>query len=299
MIARQFLRQYAHAAGVDEDVAAQEVVLTYVLQRIGELELWPRLAFKGGTSLRKTVFGNTGRFSRDIDLLALDADAPKPEDELLDGLGREPFCGLAFEVTDYRYSREGNFGALIRYRHEYGEGTLDVQVSHLRDLVLPVQAVELIPQTYFPRLDFTPASVNNLHPMEMLAEKVLACARRLGGSGRDVYDLYQYAQRPIGFETLRRVVCAKAWTDGVAFDPEEFLRGLDPRRFNWGELRGLLGRGQAVQQAAACRTIQERYGPLADLSELERRVLTDATAHRNRRAYQELVEEARRVDKAG
>jgi predicted nucleotidyltransferase component of viral defense system len=81
VIARQFLRQYAHAAGVDEDVAAQEVVLTYVLQRIGELELWRRLAFKGGTSLRKTVFGNTGRFSRDIDLLALDADPPKPEDE--------------------------------------------------------------------------------------------------------------------------------------------------------------------------------------------------------------------------
>lgn len=298
MIARQFLRQYAHAAGVDEDVAMQEVVLTYVLQRIGELELWRRLAFKGGTSLRKTVFGNTGRFSRDIDLLALDADPPKPDDELLDGLGREPFHGVAFEVTDYRYSREGNFGALVRYRHDYGDGTLDIQISHRRDLVLPARSVEPIPQTYFPRLEFTPASVNNLHPMEMLAEKVLACARRLGGSGRDVYDLYQYAQRPIDFETLRRVVCAKAWTDAVAFDPQEFLRGLDPRRFNWGELRGLLSHGQAVGQAAACRTIQERYGPLGELTELEHRVLADATAHRDRRSYKKLVEEARRLAKA-
>lgn len=296
MIARQFLRQYSHAAGVDEDVAMQEVVLTYVLQRIGELGLWQRLAFKGGTSLRKTIFGNTGRFSRDIDLLALDADAPKPEDELLDGLGREQFYGLAFEVMDYRYSLEDNFGALIRYRHDYGEGIIDVQVSHRRDLVLPMRAVELIPQIYFPRLGFAPASVNNLHPVEMLAEKVLACARRLGG--RDVYDLYRYAQRPIDFETLRRVVCAKAWTDGVALDPDEFLRSLHPGRFNWGELRGLLGRGQAVQQEAACRTIQERYGPLGDLTELERRALADATTHRDRRAYQELVEEARRVDKA-
>jgi predicted nucleotidyltransferase component of viral defense system len=298
VIARQFLRQYAHAAGVDDDVAVQEVVLTYVLQRIGELALWRRLAFKGGTSLRKTVFGNTGRFSRDIDLLALDADAPKPEDELLDGLGREPFYGLAFEVIDYRYSREGNFGGIVRYRHDYGEGTLDIQISHRRDLVLPARPVELISQTYFPRLEFAPASVNNLRPMEMLAEKVLACARRLGGSGRDVYDLYQYAQRPIDFETLRRVVCAKAWTDGVVFEPDEFLRSVDPRRFNWGELRGLLGPGQAVEQAAACRAIQERYGPLRDLTELELRALADATAHRDRRAYQELVEETRRLDKA-
>jgi predicted nucleotidyltransferase component of viral defense system len=44
------------------------------------------LDLQGRTSLRKTVFGNTGRFSRDIDLLTLDPDPPKPEDELLDGL---------------------------------------------------------------------------------------------------------------------------------------------------------------------------------------------------------------------
>ena len=59
------------------------------------------------------------------------------------------------------------------------------------------------------------------------------------------------------------------------------------------------GLRQPVEQAAACRAIQERYGPLRDLTELELRALADATAHRDRRAYQELVEEARRLDKAG
>ncbi len=273
MIARQFLRQYAHAAGVDEDVAALEVVLTYVLQRIGELGLWERLAFKGGTSLRKTVFGSAGRFSQDIDLLGVDIAEPKAEDQLLDGLGSDQYHGLAFGAADFRYSLEGNFGAVVEYHHDYGAGSFELQISHRRDLVLPTRMVELIQQTYFSRLEFTPATVNNVHPVEMLAEKILACARRLGGSGKDVYDLFQYAQRPIEFEILRRVVCAKAWTDGVAFDPDAFMRDLDPRRFAWQELRGLVGRGHVVQQAAAISTIQERYRPLRDLTELERRVL--------------------------
>ncbi len=298
MIARQFVRQYANAAGVDEDVAALEVVLTYVLQRIGELGLWERLAFKGGTSLRKAVFGSSGRFSQDIDLLAVDADEPKAEDQLLDGLVRDQYHGLVFEAADFRYSLEGNFAAVVEYRHDYGAGRFELQISHRRDLVLPTRMVGLIAQTYFQRLEFAPAMLHNVHPIEMLAEKLLACARRLGGSGKDVYDLHQYSQRPIEFEILRRVVCAKAWTDRVAFDPDAFLRDLDPRRFAWQELRGLVGRGQMVEQAGACRTIQERYRPLRDLTELERRVLSDATAHRDQSAYRALVDEARRLDEA-
>ncbi|MPZ49066.1 MAG: hypothetical protein GEU75_07150 [Dehalococcoidia bacterium] len=293
MIAQQFLRQYAYASGVEEDVAQLEIVLTYALQRIGELGLWRRLALKGGTSLRKTVFGTSGRFSQGIDLLATDQETPNVEDALVDGLTHEPFHGLTFNVQDYRYSQGGNFGVQVSYQHAYGRGVFELQVSHRSDLVLSPVDAELLPQSYFPRLEFRPGSVTNVHRVEMLAEKVLACARRLGGSGKDVYDLYQYAQRPFEISLLRSLVCAKAWTDGVQFDPDGFLARLEPRAFNWTELRGLLGRGLLLDQAQACRTVQERLASLRELTALEQRVLADTTYHRDHAAYGQLADEAR------
>jgi len=291
MIASQFVRQYAVGAGVADDVATQEIVLTYVLQHIHELGLWARLAFKGGTSLRKTLFAETGRFSQDLDLLALDDSRPRPEDLLVDGMSRAPFHGIAFSASSIRYSAIGNFGAQIEYAADGAQGLIEIQVSHRPDLVLPVIKLPLLPQSYFARLEFEPVAVTNLNPIEMLAEKILACGRRLlGGSGKDVYDLYQFCQRPIDFETLRPLVCAKAWTDGVEFDPQRFLDRLEPRNFNWEELRGLLRRNQTHDQAKACAEVRARFHHLVELTPQDVDILADATRHQKRQAYDGLAE---------
>lgn len=77
MIAQAFVRQFAAGQKIDLDVADQEVVLHYALARLNEIGLvgYPPgeqtpgpLLFKGGTALRKCIFGSTGRFSQDIDL---------------------------------------------------------------------------------------------------------------------------------------------------------------------------------------------------------------------------------------
>jgi predicted nucleotidyltransferase component of viral defense system len=76
MIPNAIIRQYAAGQQIDAEVAGQDIILHYALALLNEAGLLGRdaqgtpgpLLFKGGTALRKCVFGSTGRFSQDIDL---------------------------------------------------------------------------------------------------------------------------------------------------------------------------------------------------------------------------------------
>ena len=48
-------------------IAENEIVLTYLLQLMAERGILDKLAFKGGTCLRKMFIGSGGRFSTDLD----------------------------------------------------------------------------------------------------------------------------------------------------------------------------------------------------------------------------------------
>lgn len=59
MIAGKFVDLYARDSGLrDKLVAERDVVLTYALRALCETGVMDALAFKGGTCLRKTLFGN-------------------------------------------------------------------------------------------------------------------------------------------------------------------------------------------------------------------------------------------------
>ena len=74
MIAGKFIDLYARDSGLrDKLVAERDVVLTCALRALCEAGVMDALAFKGRTCLRKTVFGNAGRFSEDLDF-TLDTD---------------------------------------------------------------------------------------------------------------------------------------------------------------------------------------------------------------------------------
>jgi hypothetical protein len=65
VIADKFVDLYARNSGVrDKLVAERDVVLTYALRALEDSGVTKHLAFKGGTCLRKTVFGSTGRSRR-------------------------------------------------------------------------------------------------------------------------------------------------------------------------------------------------------------------------------------------
>lgn len=60
MIRMADVQRFAGQSRIDISIAIQEVVLTILLQRIYSSSLRDRLAFKGGTALRKTPVWQRG-----------------------------------------------------------------------------------------------------------------------------------------------------------------------------------------------------------------------------------------------
>lgn len=304
MIARAFVRQYAVSQQIDEAIADQEIVLHYALALLNEIGLvCPResgdehgpLLFKGGTALRKCVFGSTGRFSQDIDLDAIAQHGY--EDEIEEAVSsRRPYHGIVFELASIRYSDDGNFSGTIAYEHADGRGHFELQISYRLDPILEPRLLELAPQTYFRHVECGVPVLFGLDPYEMIGEKIMACNRRgLGGSSKDVYDLFLWSQRPFDDDLVRRLAVLKAWTDQRSkrrYDPDQFLAGIVPKSFRWTDINRLVPRKHGADHEAICTAVRARLGFLAAGSEDEQALLTDQTAHRERQLFEKLRSEA-------
>ncbi len=91
MIGDKFVDLYARNSGLrDKLVAELDVVLTYALRALVDAGVMDHLAFKGGTCLRKLMFGSAGRFSEDLDF-TLDTEGPEDDvlTEIVDVFNRE------------------------------------------------------------------------------------------------------------------------------------------------------------------------------------------------------------------
>src|SRR5580658_362037 len=99
MLAANQLRQVAARSGA-RDIGNVEidVLLTHLLQLFHERGLMEHLAFKGGTMLRKMVFGARGRLSTDLDFTrrtTIDLDDLMLM--MLEALD-QPYHGLSFRL---------------------------------------------------------------------------------------------------------------------------------------------------------------------------------------------------------
>ena len=160
MISNAIIRQYAVGQQVDVEVAGQDVVLHYALALLNEAGLIGRdahdtpgpLLFKGGTALRKCVFGSTGRFSQDIDLDATHKNGFEAQIEA-ELAQRSPYHEIIFQIAAFRYSQEDNFSGTIAYEHPHGNGAFELQISYRLDPVLNPRDLTLAQQPYFPRVE--------------------------------------------------------------------------------------------------------------------------------------------------
>jgi hypothetical protein len=304
VIALAILRQYATGQNIALEVADQEVVLHYALALLNDAGLVGRLAdgsagpllFKGGTALRKCVFGSTGRFSQDIDLDATERNGFEAEIEQALA-ARSPFYGISLEILGFRYSSEGNFSGTIGYEHEHGSGQFDLQISYRINPILDPVDLVLQPQGYFSRVEFAPPVLHGLDPYEMIGEKLMACNRRLHGSGKDVYDLFLWSREPFTESLVRQIAVLKAWTDqrrAPVYEPATLLAAIIPRNFRWTDLAGLVPRGMPEHPDAICERVRTRFEFLADLNEDEKTLLDDQTAHRERKLFERLRAEAKK-----
>jgi len=123
MIAVKFVDLYARNRGMrDQLIAERDVVLTYALRGLYDTGVMNELAFKGGTCLRKLVFGSSGRFSEDLDF-TLDTDRPDDDvlTDLVEAFNREHH-GITFTFdTYYKTDDDASFGGDVLYQHAWND----------------------------------------------------------------------------------------------------------------------------------------------------------------------------------
>src|ERR1700752_684213 len=194
-------------------IAEKEGVLTFLLQLLSDRGILGRLAFKGGTCLRKIFVGSQGRFSTDLDFTGIEEH--DHEEIILEMMAafEQPFHGIQFAIPDDSYyeTQDGlSWGANPTYSHDWnasGGSEIKLQISRRETPTLPTERHAQIEQSYFRYLPFAPADLTCLALAEILAEKIRACYQR--NKARDIYDLGMFTNRPLDHALIRRLVVLK------------------------------------------------------------------------------------------
>lgn len=282
MIADKFVDLYARNSGLrDKLIAERDVVLTYALRALADDGVMNHLAFKGGTCLRKLVFGSAGRFSEDLDFTI---DSTDPDDDVLvrivEVFNREHF-GITFVFDEYyKTDDDTSFGGDVLYRHSWnGAGRFRLQVSLRERPTLPATARPMQHQAYFDRLEFPMFDVRSLETIEMIAEKVRAAFQR--AKVRDLYDLHRFATKPFDGELLRALVVLKLWQVRDPFVPEALFEKLRSGKYDWADLQRLLRTADRIEPEELIATVERRFDVLQHLTELEQAVIADSRRARS------------------
>jgi predicted nucleotidyltransferase component of viral defense system len=281
MLTQTQVRRYSAQSGLrDMMIAEKEVVLTFLLQLLSERGILDRLAFKGGTCLRKMFIGSQGRFSTDLDFTGLEEH--DHEDVILAMMGafEQEFHGIKFHIPDGSYYEtvDGlSWGVNPTYAHEWngaGDSEIKLQISRRETPTLAPERKAQCEQSYFELLPFAPAEINCLALPEILADKIRACYQR--NKARDIYDLGIYATRPLNQPLIRRLVVLKLWQARDTFDPPRLINKFEHgAEFDWDDLRDLVRRDARIDRAKICADCVRGFRFLADLTPEERTLASD------------------------
>jgi len=289
MIEKRLVQWYAADAGVDLDIAEREIALTYVLCILSDQGLLDRLAFKGGTALRKIHLGAPGRFSLDLDFTATgDVSPDSMALDLAATLHGQTYYGLTFTTPDSDYYATGDScGVEVTYSHDWvTAGRFGLQISFRARPLLAIRPMPLRRERYFDWLGVVPPRVPSLDLHELTGEKVRAAAQRT--RVRDLYDLYQLAHLPYDRRLVRRIAVVKCWETRYAFEPAAFLSSLSGGKYDWSDLARLVRPDRLVAPAELVRGVRHGYRFLDDLTPEEAQLAADPYG-REARLHQELV----------
>jgi predicted nucleotidyltransferase component of viral defense system len=280
MLTQAQVQRYSTESGLrDIMIAEKEVVLTFLLQLLSERGILDRLAFKGGTCLRKMFLGNQGRFSTDLDFTGIEEH--DHEDVILAMMEAfdQPFHGIQFAIPDEGYyeTQDGqSWGVNPTYTHDWnqGESEIKLQISRRETPTLPTERRAQIGQSYFRFLPFAPTELTCMALAEILAEKIRACYQR--NKARDIYDLGVFATRPLDHAVVRRLVVLKLWQAHDSFDPARLMQKFqDGRAFDWDDLRDLVRRNTVIDRDRITADCTGSFAFLQELTEDERVLAND------------------------
>ena len=281
MLTTPQLRQSAALSGV-RDIGSIEVdvVLTHLLQLFHEHGLTEHLAFKGGTFLRKMVFGPRGRLSTDLDFTRR---SEIPLDDLTMGLLEtleQGYHGISFRFNrdkDWYLTDEGCAANPVCAHDGNTAGIkIKIQVSMREIPILPVHEAPQIKQNYFQFLEFDPSPIPSLAFEEVIAEKIRAASQR--SKIRDLYDLAEISRRPLNREIIRSLAVLKLWQGGGAgLDFDHFRQRIEAGdEYDLKDLQKLLPRDQKPDLAKMIGRVCAEFRFLGQLTETEQKLAGDS-----------------------
>ena len=190
----------ARAGGrrIPESVLERDYCLAWLLSSLAESDLRGRLAFKGGTALKRCYFGDY-RFSDDLDFTLLELT---PFEELR--LGLEPVYAGAREASGIEFSfdredRHSHANSHTFYLRYIGPlpagGSVKVDITIREQLVFPLEARPVL-RAYEEFADLPDGRVVQAYSLaEIATEKVVALADRARNEPRDLFDLWHLITR--------------------------------------------------------------------------------------------------------
>jgi len=291
MLSKKHVTFYARSSRVPLDVAERDVVLTYVLKILSDTIL-PRLAFKGGTCLKKVYFGNVGRFSMDLDFTSSNISLGELKHELRQTLHKSNHYDVEFEIVEENVRTAFDVGvesylAIIRYAHSWNADEFTLEVSYREEPLLPFQEVLLYDEMYFRFCEFSRFAVRCLQKEELLAEKLRAAFQRL--RARDLYDLYLFSGRPFDRDIVRQLVVVKCWNVREPFNPDALLSSISEGKYDWDDLQRLVRRGDLPSEEIVTKKVISEYAFLKDLDRDLLRIVNDSKAHKEKKLVTEIL----------
>jgi len=279
MLNQKHVTFYARSSKVRIDVAERDVVLTYVLNVANE-DLPGKLAFKGGTCLKKVYLGKTGRFSMDLDFTGVNLTPESLRERLAALFSNREHFGIDFEISEsYSRPKGASYGSIVRYSHDWNPGSeLKVEVSFREKPILPITELPLIKELYFKYCEIQPFKVPCIQLEELLAEKIRAAFQRL--TARDLYDLYLFSKRPYDRSRVRALLVIKCWNVKDPFNPDVLLGRIEKGRYDWSGLESLVRAGGLPRERTLIRSVLNSYSYLKDLNRDLAFIVKDSKSHR-------------------
>lgn len=290
VLERKHVAFYARSGGVPENRAERDIVLTYVLRIMSE-RILPRLGFKGGTCLKKIYFGNTGRFSMDLDFTSIDIRPEELREEIRDLLNEKRWYNIDFTIEDENLTPE-SYLAVIRYSHDWNSGTVfELQVSFREQPVFPPSEIPLQNEMYFKYCEFQSFPVQCMQRDEVLSEKIRAAFQRV--RSRDLYDLYIFAGRPYNRDTIKALVVVKCWNARDPFNSELFFDKVEKGDYDWEDLRSLIRKGSLPSEKEVIAKVLDEYKYLGNMDEDLYKIIRDSKAHREKNLVKTILADLR------
>lgn len=279
MLTIQQIRRVADQSGArDIEKVEVDIILTHLLQLFHEKKITEHIEFKGGTMLRKMVFGVRGRYSTDLDF-TLSADS-SPDDAfgmMIDALAAS-YRGIDFSVADRDwYDTEDGFAANPVCSHEGNKNgiKIKIQVSTREKPILAVRAMRQIEQLHFGDLGFAPAEIPSLALEEVLSEKIRAASQR--SKIRDLHDLSQAINLDFDRDLTRSLAVIKLWeSDKDNFNYDLFVRQVAAGGdYDLNDLKNLLRKDERPDLDAMITRVTENYRWLTRLTDREKKITED------------------------